>query len=403
MEQGVLTVHLRKGSGLKAADLNGKSDPYVQVSVGAQRKQSKVVERTLDPVWNEEFEFEGTLQELVAYGLHLKVFDKDRFTKDDPLGEVQVNLEPLLHRDAHEFSEALPTQGSLSFSVTWARVPAHLLESGTLRVHLQQGTGLKAADRNGFSDPYVKLSLAGQQHKSKTIKKTLNPKWDEYFEFKGVLRDLLAESLQLHVFDWDMVGKDDKLGNASIDLRALRGTRERDYVADLSMQGRVHLHVSWAAQGQQHASSSWVASPPSRAPAGSSRDHATPASGGALERAVAAASGGDREKRLLQRQQELLGQAGQRGRPQAAPLQVPLGPRPLAPPPPPVQIPGSTDPSPLPSAKRVVVGSSGQLQQAPSGIVVKGAKSEAAAARAATASASSGSGKKGGFLSRNRR
>ena len=39
----------------------------------------------------------------------------------------------------------------------------------------------RAADRGGTSDPYVKLSLAGQQHKSKTIKKTLDPVWNEHF------------------------------------------------------------------------------------------------------------------------------------------------------------------------------------------------------------------------------
>lgn len=72
----------------------------------------------------------------------------------------------------HEYSQALTVQGSLNFSVTWARVPAHLLETGTLRVHLQHASGLKAGDRNGLSDPYAELSLAGQQHRSRTLKKS---------------------------------------------------------------------------------------------------------------------------------------------------------------------------------------------------------------------------------------
>ena len=41
----MLTLHLHAGAGLKAADLNGKSDPYVQCRVGAQTHTSKVVER----------------------------------------------------------------------------------------------------------------------------------------------------------------------------------------------------------------------------------------------------------------------------------------------------------------------------------------------------------------------
>ena len=56
----------------------------------------------------------------VAQGLLLKVMDWDRLTKDDELGQVHVSLDVLRFQDALEFVEALPTQGSLTFSVTWA-------------------------------------------------------------------------------------------------------------------------------------------------------------------------------------------------------------------------------------------------------------------------------------------
>ena len=52
-------------------------------------------------------------------------------------------------------------------------------------------TGLKSADLNGKSDPYVRLTLAGQQAKSKTIMKSLDPQWDETFEFVGVRGELV--------------------------------------------------------------------------------------------------------------------------------------------------------------------------------------------------------------------
>ena len=53
-------------------------------------------------------------------------------------------------------------------------------------------TGLKSADLNGKSDPYVRLTLAGQQAKSKTIMKSLDPQWDETFEFVGVRGELVS-------------------------------------------------------------------------------------------------------------------------------------------------------------------------------------------------------------------
>ena len=52
-------------------------------------------------------------------------------------------------------------------------------------------TGLKSADPNGKSDPYVRLTLAGQQAKSKTIMKSFDPQWDETFEFVGVRGELV--------------------------------------------------------------------------------------------------------------------------------------------------------------------------------------------------------------------
>jgi Ca2+-dependent lipid-binding protein len=37
---------------------------------------------------------------------------------------------------------------------------------------------LKAADKSGTSDPYVVFFVNGvKEHKSETIRKTLNPKW----------------------------------------------------------------------------------------------------------------------------------------------------------------------------------------------------------------------------------
>ena len=243
--QGVLKVTLKKGTGLKAADMNGKSDPYVIVSSGRQEKRSRTIKKTLDPEWNEVLEFEGNLKDFLSHGLTLKVMGWDRLSSDDPLGDAQVSLEELKWNDSAEYSEGLTTQGSVAFSVAWEALTMRQTQTGVLHVHLSHAVGLKAMDRNGFSDPYVKLSLKGQQHKSKTIKKTLDPKWDEGFEFKGELRELISDPLQLHVFDKDWGSSDDKLGNASVDLRELEVNQRMPITSHLNTQGTVHLTVSW--------------------------------------------------------------------------------------------------------------------------------------------------------------
>ena len=73
-----------------------------------------------------------------------------------------------------------------------------LRHGGVLRVRLHRARGLKNADSDGLSDPFVKLYLGEEgifnhheHHRSKTIQNTLNPEWDETFEFHthGLLSD----------------------------------------------------------------------------------------------------------------------------------------------------------------------------------------------------------------------
>ena len=81
-------------------------------------------------------------------------------------------------------------------------------QSGTLYARLVRATGLKSIDSDGQSDihsghsqsdRYVRLSLGERTHRSKTCKKTNDPVWEETFLFKGTLRELLADPLQLQV------------------------------------------------------------------------------------------------------------------------------------------------------------------------------------------------------------
>jgi hypothetical protein len=76
-------------------------------------------------------------------------------------------------------------------------------QSGTLYARLVRATGLKSIDSDGQSDPYVRLSLGEWTHRSKTCKKTNDPVWEETFSFKGTLRELLAQPLQLQVMTDD--------------------------------------------------------------------------------------------------------------------------------------------------------------------------------------------------------
>jgi len=64
--------------------------------------------------------------------------------------------------------------------------PIKLFERKFIILSIIEGKHLAPKDPNGFSDPYLKISYAGYNNKTKIISKTLDPKWgkvmnpDEY-------------------------------------------------------------------------------------------------------------------------------------------------------------------------------------------------------------------------------
>lgn len=86
----------------------------------------------------------------------------------------------------------------------------------------------------GASDPYVKLKLTEDKLTSKktTVKlKNLNPEWNE--EFNMVVKDPKSQALEVNVFDWEQVGKHDKMGLNVIPLKELTPEEPKVMTLDL--------------------------------------------------------------------------------------------------------------------------------------------------------------------------
>uniref|UniRef100_A0A6N2LML3 C2 domain-containing protein n=1 Tax=Salix viminalis TaxID=40686 RepID=A0A6N2LML3_SALVM len=93
---------------------------------------------------------------------------------------------------------------------------------GILHVKVLKAMKLKKKDLLGASDPYVKLKLTEDKLPAKktTVKhKNLNPEWNE--EFKVVIKDPESQALELRVYDWEQVGKHDKMGMNVVPLKEL--------------------------------------------------------------------------------------------------------------------------------------------------------------------------------------
>ncbi|XP_063782208.1 E3 ubiquitin-protein ligase NEDD4 isoform X2 [Pseudophryne corroboree] len=91
----VLRVKVIAGFGLAKRDLLGASDPYVKVTLYDPANgiitsiQTKTVKKTLNPKWNEEILLRVYPQK---HRLLFEVFDENRLTRDDFLGQVDIPL-----------------------------------------------------------------------------------------------------------------------------------------------------------------------------------------------------------------------------------------------------------------------------------------------------------------------
>uniref|UniRef100_A0A7M4EZB2 E3 ubiquitin-protein ligase n=1 Tax=Crocodylus porosus TaxID=8502 RepID=A0A7M4EZB2_CROPO len=91
----IVRVKIIAGISLAKKDILGASDPYVKVTVYdpvdgiLTSVQTKTIKKTLNPKWNEELLFRVNPQK---HRLLFEVFDENRLTRDDFLGQVDVPL-----------------------------------------------------------------------------------------------------------------------------------------------------------------------------------------------------------------------------------------------------------------------------------------------------------------------
>ncbi|KAI3430042.1 C2 domain-containing protein [Psidium guajava] len=89
---GLLRIHVRRGVNLAVRDLRS-SDPYVLVRMGKQKVKTRVVRKNLNPEWNENLTLCVTDPDLPV---KLAVYDRDRFSLDDKMGDAEFDIRPFL-------------------------------------------------------------------------------------------------------------------------------------------------------------------------------------------------------------------------------------------------------------------------------------------------------------------
>uniref|UniRef100_A0A3P9PDE8 Synaptotagmin 9 n=1 Tax=Poecilia reticulata TaxID=8081 RepID=A0A3P9PDE8_POERE len=221
LEQLIVKIH--KAEDLPAKDFSGTSDPYVKIYLLPDRKtkhQTKVHRKTLNPVFDEVFLFPVAYSELPTRKLHFSIYDFDRFSRHDIIGQVVVDnfldladfpRETKLCREIQYVSSDNVDLGDLMFSL------CYLPTAGRLTITMIQARNLKAMDITGASDPYVKVSLMCEgrrlkKRKTSTKRNTLNPVYNEAIVFDVLPENIEQISLLIAVMDYDRVGHNEVIG-----------------------------------------------------------------------------------------------------------------------------------------------------------------------------------------------
>ncbi|XP_026752125.3 synaptotagmin 1 isoform X1 [Galleria mellonella] len=236
-----LSVTVIQAEDLPALDMGGTSDPYVKVYLLPDKKkkfETKVHRKTLSPIFNETFVFKNVpYADAMNKTLVFAIFDFDRFSKHDQIGEVKVPLCQVdLAQTIEEWRELQSVEGEggqdnklgdICFSLRY--VPT----AGKLTVVILEAKNLKKMDVGGLSDPYVKIALMqnGKRLKKKktSIKKcTLNPYYNESFTFEVPFEQIQKVNLVVTVVDYDRIGTSEPIGKVVLGYNA-SGTELRHW------------------------------------------------------------------------------------------------------------------------------------------------------------------------------
>ncbi|XP_063350675.1 otoferlin isoform X6 [Pelmatolapia mariae] len=113
-----------------------------------------------------------------------------------------------------------------------------------VRVYVVRATDLHPADINGKADPYVVIKLGKSEVKDKEnyISKQLNPVFGKSFDIEATFP--MESMLTVSVYDWDLVGTDDLIGETKIDLENRFYSKFRA-TCGISSSYSVHGYNSW--------------------------------------------------------------------------------------------------------------------------------------------------------------
>lgn len=282
---GILHVKVVRAMKLLKMDFLGASDPYVKLKLSGDRlpaKKTSIIRKNLNPEWNENFKF--IVKDPQSQILHLQVFDWDKVGAHDRLGIQLVPLNLLKPHEKKEFVLDLmkhtdisdhqdkKRRGQLVVELTFVPFKEESgsfkelpngygrIESGIDKVSddsALSGAGLLSVIVQGAEDvegerhnnPYALVIFRGEKKKTKMLRKTRDPRWNEEFQFmldEPPLSDKIHIAVMSKRTSISFRSKE-SLGHVQINLNDVvhNGRINEKYHLIDSKNGVIHVEIRW--------------------------------------------------------------------------------------------------------------------------------------------------------------
>ncbi|XP_040034731.2 myoferlin [Gasterosteus aculeatus] len=244
--------------------------PVVKVNVCGQTHRTRI-RRGNNPFFNEMFFYNVNMlpSELFDESISLRVYDSFSLRADGLLGDFKLDVGYIYDNTGHAImrkwlllsdpdDSSSGARGYLKVSITVVGtgddppterkemseehddiesnllVPAGVtMRWATLRLKVYRAEDMPQmddafiqtvkqvfggeGDRKNLVDPYVEVSFAGKKLCTKVIEKDANPEWNQLINLQ-VKFPSMCERIQLTVYDWDRLTRDDAVGTTFLNL-----------------------------------------------------------------------------------------------------------------------------------------------------------------------------------------
>ncbi|KAM8976014.1 extended synaptotagmin-1 [Pelodytes ibericus] len=280
----ILVIYLDRAQDLPFKKLMKEPNPMVQLSIQDMTQESRTVHNTTSPVWEEPFRF--FLRDPSLQDLDIQVKDDDRQhslgSLSLPLGRILcadhltldqwfqldhsgprsriymklvmriLYLDPAFGHIATQSESPVTEESAVGSSVDMpprpnkTSPPDNYATESLLRIFVLEAESLIAKDNfmggmiKGKSDPYTVIRAGGKSMRTRVVKDSLNPHWNQAFEI--LVTDIPGQEIEFNVFDKD-IDSDDSLGSCKVSVKNILKMKTVDEWLPLQEVKSGKLHV----------------------------------------------------------------------------------------------------------------------------------------------------------------